>query len=224
MNGRDGLATGFTPRKLIRAFTVLELMVVVLLVAIIAALILPALIPARQRPNHMSCIADLKQIGICFRIWADDNNNLYPMQFYTNASGQPLFVGTNVYRYFQTMSNELNTPKIVVCPADSARPSATNFLSDFNNNSRVSFFVGLDADESHPRMLLAGDRNITNGTPLQNGVLTLTGTTPEGWTRQIHNRLGNILLSDGSVQQTSDAQLNALVSATGTNLVRLAIP
>ena len=65
------------------------------------------------------------------------------------------------YYHFGVMSNELTTPKIVICPADSGgnRHEATNFFmitgrGDFFNNKRISYFVGVDADETKPSMLL----------------------------------------------------------------------
>src|SRR4051812_19271829 len=66
------------------------------------------------------------------------------------------------------MSNELSTPKVTICPADSFHTQAgTNFgnagvgvpAGDFGNN-RVSFFIGADAGETDPQMVLFGDMNI----------------------------------------------------------------
>jgi len=131
-------------------FTVLELLVVVVMVFILAALILPAVIrPPCVHSTRIQCVNNLKQVGLAFRMWSDDNNNKYPMSFYTNDSGGLLFAdATNGFRYFQAMSNELSTPKILVCPADS-RTAATNFLTDFNG-FHLSYFVGLQADEARP--------------------------------------------------------------------------
>jgi hypothetical protein len=62
---------------------------------------------------------------------------------------------------------------VVHCPSDRERVAATNFDAGFGN-ANVSYFTGLDADEAWPKIFLAGDRNVTNGTPVQNGVLTVT--------------------------------------------------
>ena len=79
----------------------------------------------------------------------------------------------------------------------------------------VSYFVGLDADESNPRMLLAGDRNIVNGKNSVNGILELTTNNPAKWTRAMHNRAGNVGLADGSVQQVDIPGLQKLIEKTG---------
>jgi hypothetical protein len=83
----------------------------------------------------------------------------------------------------------------------------------------LSYFLELDADETEPAMLLAGDRNVTNGAPLINGILTLTTNRPTGWTSAIHRVNGNVALGDGSVQQLSSARLRDAVAATGTNAI-----
>src|SRR5215472_312973 len=81
-------------------------------------------------------------------------------------------------RVFQCMSNELSTPKIVICPADSFHSTfATNFqgpsgtpfggtAGDFNalggTSGRVSFFIAGDATEMDPQMIVMGDLNLGN--------------------------------------------------------------
>ena len=131
--------------------------------------------------------------------------------------------GPNVWRHFQVMSNELSTPKVLTCPSDRPGMSATNFT--FMNNSNVSFFVGVAATETNPAALLAGDRNITNTTPVKNGILNLTtANNTAGWTAEMHGRVGNIILSDGSVQQVNISGLRAAVQNTGFTSNRLQMP
>jgi len=66
----------------------------------------------------------------------------------------------------------------LICPADD-RFAATNFT--FLSNSNISFFIGLDATETDPQSFLSGDRNLTNGTPIQNGILKLMPNRATGW-------------------------------------------
>ncbi len=64
-------------------------------------------------------------------------------------------------------------------------------------------------------MFLAGDRNITNGLPVKNGLLLLDTNRVAGWTHQIHHGAGNIAMTDGSVQQLTSSGLNSAVRASG---------
>lgn len=121
------------------------------------------------------------------------------------------------------MSNELSTPKVLICPIDKERSWATNFTQ--LSNSNLSFFVGIVADASNPAMILSGDRNITNGLAIQNGVLKLTTNDLAGWTKALHNNCGNIGMADGSVQGVSMVGLRNAIASTGveTNLVQMPI-
>ncbi len=120
------------------------------------------------------------------------------------------------------MSNELSTPKIVACPGDT-RTVATNFASLLNSN--LSYFVGLVANEEMPKMLLAGDRNVViKGVTVSPGFLAITNTNGVGWSKRIHNLIGNVTMADGSVQMLSVEQLQKAIGETGTNVNRLVFP
>ena len=99
---------------------------------------------------------------------------------------------------------------------------ASNFgeLRDWN----ISYFVGLDACQTNPQTLLTGDRNITNGRPGKARILFLTTNQPVGWTKEIHQHWGNLLLGDGSVQQVDSAGLQRVLGDSGVATNRLAIP
>jgi hypothetical protein len=88
--------------------------------------------------------------------------------------------GADTFRHFQVMSNELSTPKILVCPADT-RSVANNFVRLKNQN--VSYFVGLEANDANPQRFLDGDRNITGDSDPENGILKLVPGQRVSWTQ-----------------------------------------
>src|ERR1017187_6706284 len=187
-----------TPRHFTRqGFTLVGLLIIIAVLAILAAMLLPALASAKRKAQRINCVNNLKQDGLAFRLWEGDNGDKYPMAVSTNKNGTMEYAA-DVFRHFQVMSNELSTPKILVCPADD-RTAAASFAKLKNQN--VSYFVGLDAEETRPQMLLTGDRNVTNGIAPEHSILKLVPDQPAGWTEAMHNGVGNIGLADGSVQQ-----------------------
>ncbi len=211
--------------KRFRAFTLTEVLVIGVVLVLVLAVILPALLPARRRESRIGCVNNLKQVGLTFQIWAGDNNDKFPMQVSVTNGGTLEFVPTGrVFPHFLAMSNELNTPKILVCPLDRKRTAAWSFGTNLND-TQISYFVGVDADQTRSAMLLAGDRNLTlSGTPLQHGLVSLATNSAVGWTKQIHKGFGNVVLVDGSVAlDQSGLQLGELLRrSAATN--RLAIP
>ena len=206
------------------ALTLVEVTIVIAVLVIAVALILPALAMAKRKTSHISCANDLKQVGIAFRLWEGDNNGKYPMQVsVTNGGAMELIATGNVAAGFQAMSNEVNTPKILLCPEDTRRVLATNWST--LSNSNISYFIGLDAAETKPQMFLSGDENFAiGGVPVKSGVLQLLANTPIAWTKARHKLHGNISFADGSVQQLTTDGLRQALQQTGVATNRLAIP
>jgi prepilin-type N-terminal cleavage/methylation domain-containing protein len=224
-----------------KAFTLIELLVVIAIIAILAALLLPALAAAKRRAQRISCVSNIKQIGISFRLWEGDHGDRYPMAVSTAQGGaqedifcianatQPTAATYGLTNVFVVMSNELSIPKLVFCPSDSTRSYATNFGMLIGNTNFISYFVCGDASETYPQMILDGDRNI--------GLVTALGTLPAGtnfcslgllwptaaanfwaWSaNDLHLRVGNVGMADGSAQQLTIVGLQtALMNATNS--------
>lgn len=81
-----------------------------------------------------ACVNQLKQIGLAFRMWALDHDDKFPFNAGLEAGGTRELCArgsdgfdTNAPVHFQVLSNELNTPKLLVCPKDSSRQPARDF-------------------------------------------------------------------------------------------------
>jgi len=214
-----------------RAFTLVEMVTVILLVAFFLVMLLPALAPYQgSKRTKISCVNNLKQIGLAYRLWDNDNGDKYPMSVsVTNGGTMELFQNGSAFQNlaflnYLPMSNQLSAPKILHCPADTDGFAATNSWSKLSNQN-ISYFVGLDASENDPRAILSGDDNFEiNGASVKSGLLELSTNVPIAWTSARHKFTGNIGLADGSVQSVTISGLVNLVNQTGLATNRLAIP
>lgn len=217
----------------------MELMFVVVAVAllgIVAVLFVQQRRQTDETRKRISCVSNLKNVGLGFRVFANDNDDRLPFNT-TNSLG---FTNTAwVWEHFQAMSNEMGSAKILVCRAD--RERYTNIMSDFGmgphmtstslarqRNAAVSYFVSLDADETLPNVMMVGDRNlITNSANLHGKVLASSPASLTAWDERQHGRRGNATLSDGSVQWMTNPMLEkqvAMSSSGGPATNRLLLP
>ena len=150
----------------------------------------------------------------------------------------------HAFNFAQCISNELTSPKVLVCPSDT-RTRATTWEPNpatgvgYKDNNNISYFFSEDADETRPQTILSGDRNIKNTNNRlagDNATVSMTdaqnantGNGPN-WDSDQHNRNGNLGLGDGSAQQCNEQQLKRQIVAaiqsiaSNTNTYRFSLP
>ena len=205
--------------------SLIEVLVVIAVVMTVAALLLPMAASARRKSRRMACVDNLKQLELAFKTWGVDGSDYVPMQVSVTNGGSMEYIGSgHTFPHFQAMSNELTVPKLLVCPDDKTRTIAKNFQSDLND-SKTSYFVGVDVNAESFLGFLFGDSHIAiSGVPVKAGLLSLKTNDVVGWTSARHLGEGNVGLADGSVQQTTTSHLQKLLAETGVATNRLSIP
>lgn len=215
----------YVRRHRIRAFSRKELTVVIAVVVLLALFIIPAVDRVSNKSKRIGCIGNLKELGLAYRIWANDNGDQYPaFAAISNGGWSNILHQTNTSVYAWTnyaiMANALGQSAVILaCPADERRPAA-----DFAHlaNTNISYFIGVNASDTFPQSILGGDRNLEPGTtptddfgfsPADGKGNDVIIRGPVCWTLKMHSRrndasAGNILLGDGSAQQVASQSLN----------------
>jgi prepilin-type N-terminal cleavage/methylation domain-containing protein len=103
-----------------RAFTLIELLVVIGIIAILAALLLPALGQAKEKGRRTSCLANLKQVNLAIRLYADDCADSLPVLPAPNPypNGVGAYYKQLVKGYLGLTGPASPSERIFICPSD----------------------------------------------------------------------------------------------------------
>lgn len=220
-----------------RAATRIELVLVLVGLALLFLVAVPLLAGNNSRSELAVCMNNLRQIGLGSRLWANDHDDQYPWWVEEAKGGTRRNPKSgNAWYEINHLSNQLASPKILVCPSDPKKHTAERWNGGpgglahvTNRDNALSYIVGLHAVRDNPQSLLSGDRHFTYSMGVRscsigiNNASVLTPGDPNvGWTNAIHGLRGNLLFNSGEVRTVPREEFNqALDARTEENAVHI---
>jgi prepilin-type processing-associated H-X9-DG protein len=158
-------------------------------------------------------------------MWANDHGDEFPMALSNDKGGsRESALAGNPIPSFLVISNELNSPKVLLCQHDTNRGPRVGLFEGLAARN-VSYLIGIGVSETNAFGILSGDRNIVLADLKQRrGLLEISDSNAAQWSNEIHNQQGNIALVDGSARQITQTGLRKALEGTGLATNRFAIP
>lgn len=207
-----------------RAFSLIELLVVILIISILAALIFPIFASAKNASKKTACASNLRQLGVAGALYISSYDDHYPLGHEPTKDPLLTFDGGGDYEphFIELLRPFIRNTKndgVWRCPSDpSARLQKEGDTTEFHVSYAVNgwFEYGQDGgsveapstkvyvlestDDDHLHWWQFGRTSPTDP-PITYTQLMGLGTKPvsEGFAQTRHNGLSNYLLADGHV-------------------------
>ncbi len=108
---------GRSPKRgALRAFTLIEMLVVIAIIAALAALLLPVFSKAKEAGRGTACLSNLHQIGVALQLYVQDNRNHLPVM-----RDKSLTTSNTLPSPDMVLSNYLGNVNVLRCPSDGPR-------------------------------------------------------------------------------------------------------
>ncbi len=207
------------PRPDPHGFTLLELLATISIIAMLAALSIPAIGKARQAAEKSTCLANLRQLGLGLRSYAQENGGVLPLSLNPDplASNSQVSWQILIQRELNVAFPQAGQRSVFICPSAARTypqaPYRTYGLNLTGDSPTANPPRLLTLSAPSRSALVVETKYETNGAGYGAISGSLTGVGGKGRLEARHSDMMNMLMADGSVRQlrTDDPELDELL-------------
>ncbi len=198
-----------------KSFTLIELLVVVAIIAVLVAILLPALGNARQMGRSMLCSSNLRQIGIAYRMYAQDYHGKLPLSWDTSKPGQE-----NWHLWEEYAQSYLPDRKVWKCPNSPWPDSTEVYAINVHVNREANIIVDWQTKQVYHAINIFEDLLTTQTLFFTEGPNGWKNVTWEAWPPPTdctpclpggihlrHQLKANMVMLDGHVEQRAESEI-----------------
>jgi len=126
------------------SFSLVELLIVIAIIAILAAMLFPVLAAAKQRAWTIQCVSNLRQIGVAMKVFADENEGLYPesgTDIHWGTVDIPPPNGSGKPSWMEQIVSYVQNTNVYNCPGNSQLPPNMQGPFNYFNGVRAAYIA-----------------------------------------------------------------------------------
>lgn len=125
------------PKKIENGFTLIELLVVIAIISLLMGILMPALSRVRDMGKRVGCMNNMRQVGIAYQMYANENEKLppkrHPASDFNHPNAAPNVL--NLLVPFIKSGNQTISPKVYNCPSLRPHPDPTYAPTEYSSTS-----------------------------------------------------------------------------------------